>query len=196
MGVSWREDPVTWVSSTIQTTRTGHLNPPGKGVRSGSLDLEKFQELYDKDALSLGRDAVVTWSGKGSAKVFGKSSGKGKAKSLGKGKGKGQLAIKDKDSEDASEDGEDKQEEASEEEKVKEATKKARKARDELEKTKANLEEVLGKANASLSNKGRASAEGWKAELAKLHKKVQETLHQGKQPVQFGKDPWQMQPNW
>ena len=39
---------------------------------------------------------------------------------------------------------------------------RSRKARDELAKTKANLEEALEKAKASLSNNGRASAEGWK----------------------------------
>ena len=187
--VSWREDPVTWGVfnykdnhdwTTESSWKRGKKWQLGQEYDANNEDLEKFQELYDKDAFSLGRDAVATCSGKGSAKGFGKSSGKGKAKGLGKGKGKGQLALKDKEPEDGSEDPEEGgQEEPSEEEKVKEALKKGRKARDELAKTKANLEEALEKAKASLNNKGRANAEGWRVELGKLHKKVQDTLHKG-----------------
>jgi len=57
---------------------------------------------------------------------------------------------------------------------VKEGFKKGRKARDEFAKAKANLEEAVGKTKPSMSSKGRASAEGWKVELAKLHKKIQD----------------------
>ena len=63
--------------------------------------------------------------------------------------------------------------------KKEEGFKKGRKARDELAKAKANLEEALGKAKPSMSSEGRASAEGWKVELAKLHKKIQDALHKG-----------------
>ena len=128
------EDPVTWgvfnykdnqdwtAESSWKRSKKWQL---GQEYDSSNENLEKFQELYDKDAFSLGRDAAATYAGKGSAKVFGKNPGKGKAKGLGKGKGKGksQLAIKDKEDEDANED-ENGGQEPSEEDKVKEAKKK------------------------------------------------------------------------
>ena len=189
--ISWREDPITWgvfeyKDNQAWTTETswkrGKKWQLGQEYDPSNEDLEKFQELYDKDAFSLGRDTVATHAGKGSGKGFGKGPGKGKAKGLGKGKAKGkgqsQLAIKDKEDEDAN--GDEKEDhEPSEEDKVKEAIKKGRKARDELAKVKANLEEALEKAKSSLNNKGRANAEGWKVELGKLHKKVVDTLHKG-----------------
>ena len=46
------------------------------------------KRLYDKDAFSLGRDAVATHSGKGSAKGFGKALAKEKPKVLEKAKAK------------------------------------------------------------------------------------------------------------
>ena len=189
--VSWRDDPVTWGVfnykdnhdwTTESSWKRGKKWQLGQEYDPSNEDLDKFKELYDKDAFSLGRDAVATHSGKGSAKGFGKSPSKGKAKGLGKGKGKAkgqsQLAIKDRDDEDVDEDEKD-DKEPSEEDKVKEALKKGRKARDELAKAKANLEEALEKAKSSLNNKGKANAEGWKVELGKLRKKVVDTLHKG-----------------
>ena len=174
--VIYREDPVTWGLWQYKDTQdwSRELNV-GRGKRweqgqewePEEEDLEKFSQLYTRDAMGLGlEDISDVGLGKGKCKGLGKGKGKGK-KGLGKGalgKGKGPLAI-----EDGEVDGEElKEEEPTEEEALKEALKKARKARDQVVSTQHDLEEALGKAKAKLSKQGQATAEGLGQQLQRL----------------------------
>ena len=132
---------------------------------SDQQDLEKFKHLYSVEAMALPLDDVGAWEGKGQpAKGLGK--GKGKGKALGKGKGKKwPLAILDGS---VHEEEQEEKPEQTEEEALKEALKKARKARDAVASVQSDLDDALGKAKASLSRQGKATAEGLIANMSKL----------------------------
>ncbi len=99
--VVWRYDPTTQGVIQYKDTQNwegGYSWKRGKHYELGregepsADDLEKFSELYERDAMQLGNHHITSVSSKGFGK--GKDNGKGKGKSK---KGKGQLAIKDKE---------------------------------------------------------------------------------------------------
>ena len=173
--VVWRYDPTT--QGVIQykdaqdwegeySWKRGKNYELGREGEPSAEDLEKFSELYERDAMQLGNHHITSLS---SSKGFGKGKDNGKGKGKSK-KGKGQLAIKDK------EENEEEEEEPSEEKQLQEALKKARKARDGVSQASANLEEALEKAKGKLSRQGKAAAEGWKSQLQKVGKQLQDKL--------------------
>lgn len=103
----WQEEPRTWGTyqykdledwSKEVTAKRAKQWQQGHEFEHDQEGLEKFSELYNKDAMHLGVGGIVDTPGKGLGK--GKL-GKGKA-SKGKGKGKGKtglLALKDKEEE-------------------------------------------------------------------------------------------------
>ena len=175
----WQEEPRTWgtyqhkdLEDWSKEVKRAKQWQQGYEFEHDQEGLEKFSELYNKDAMHLGVGDIVDTPGKGLGK--GKL-GKGKA-SKGKGKGKtGLLALKDKEEEPEGE---------REEDTLEEALKKARKARDSVAKTLNDLEEALEKAKDKLSRQGNATATGLGTELGKVLTQLKAVLEGKKKKPQ------------
>ena len=187
------EDPVTWGVFNYKDNQDWTTESSWKRSKKWQLgqeydpsneNLEKFQELYDKDALLSALEEMLRqlMLVRAALRCLGKTLAKEKPKVLEKAKAKAKanwqsktkrmkmpmkmrMAAKNLQKKTRS----------------RKPKKKGRKGRDELANAKANVEEALEKAKGSLNNKGRANAEGWKVELGKLRKKVQDTLHKERQ---------------
>ena len=148
--VQWRECPTTWGVFEYKDTQNWSSTKRKKEWTSGkecepeAEDLEKFLELWTKDAHTLEVEDHSLGKGKGS----GKGKGPGKGKGRGKGKG-GQAALDDEE----------------DEEKVMKAV---RTARNMTFAAKEDLEEALEKAKARLPKTGRNAAALKANELGKV----------------------------
>ena len=137
----------------------------GQEMEPGEEEGSSFNQLYNQEAMGLSLEDIAGSKGKG----FGKGKDKGKGKGFGKGK---LLAIKDKEDEEE----EEEEEGAQEEKALQEALKKARKARDGLASAASDLEEALEKASPKLSRQGKASAQGFAAQITKTLQEVKQIL--------------------
>ena len=197
--VIWRDDPVTWgvfqYKDTQDWSRELHVGrgktwQEGQEYEPEKEDLEKFNELYNQDAMGLSLEDISDGLGKGKGKGLGK---KGLGKGHGKGKGKGKKGLGKGDDKlaicDGSVDDKEPSEEEdlpTEEEALEMALKKAKKARDAVCSARADLEDALEKASPHLSRKGKAGAAGLDVELGKVHGLLKGVL-QGKKKGQTSK---------